>query len=282
MSDFKIGLQLYTLRRQFVQDGMIDTLAKLNKLGIHYVEWSLDNLTDKQFDDLLFGCDRFDIQIPSVRFDMDLINSDEEGNFDEEDIKQQIEQAKALGAKYLWNLTIPRYAFGSKEGFERCAKTYAKLSDLTYRYGIKTYHHTHHFEFEKFDGKYGLDILLDACDKEKFGIEMDTFYMHKGGQYIFEWFERLNGQMDLMHIKDWLIWSREGELIDDTDFEGSVEFGEVGEGNLPMKRIIDAASKSGCKYFFIEQDETQRRDVYDAIDYSMNNVRKMGYAGNFI
>ena len=38
-------------------------------------------------------------------------------------------------------------------------------------------------------------------------------------------------------------------------FVGTIQFAEIGEGNLNIPAIIDAGLESGAQYFLVEQDE---------------------------
>jgi hypothetical protein len=60
-------------------------------------------------------------------------------------------------------------------------------------------------------------------------------------------------------------------------FMGAVEFAEVGEGNLPMKEIIDTGLACGSEYFLIEQDDQYGRDVFDCMITSRDNLIELGY-----
>jgi sugar phosphate isomerase/epimerase len=60
-----------------------------------------------------------------------------------------------------------------------------------------------------------------------------------------DWCERLKGRLPLIHLKDFVV-----------NHENIPCFCEVGAGNLNFPRIIEAAEKSGCQWFIVEQDTT--------------------------
>ena len=46
-------------------------------------------------------------------------------------------------------------------------------------HGFALLYHNHDFEFEQFDGEYGLDILLANVPEENMGVELDTHWIKK-------------------------------------------------------------------------------------------------------
>ena len=64
-------------------------------------------------------------------------------------------------------------------------------------------------------------------------------------------------------------------------FTNTIEFAEVGEGNLDMPAIMEAGLESGAQYFFVEQDDPYGRDPFECLESLANHLRKMGYADWF-
>ena len=46
-------------------------------------------------------------------------------------------------------------------------------------HGIELYYHTHHLEFQKFDGEYLLDIIKN--NTTKLGFELDVHWIQRAG-----------------------------------------------------------------------------------------------------
>lgn len=64
-------------------------------------------------------------------------------------------------------------------------------------------------------------------------------------------------------------------------FTNTIEFAELGEGNLDLKAIIEAGLESGAQYFLVEQDNTYGRDPFECLEVSANHLRNLGYADWF-
>jgi sugar phosphate isomerase/epimerase len=104
-------------------------------------------------------------------------------------------------------------------------------------------YHNHHQEFRKFDGRTILERIFDGAPHLQ--GEPDTYWVQYGGSDPVRWCERLAGRLPLIHLKDFVI-NQENQPV----------FCEVGSGNLDFPRIVQAAEKSGCQWFIVEQDTT--------------------------
>ena len=144
----------------------------------------------------------------------------------------------------------------SAEGRVDIRSSLEQLADA----GIVLCYHNHAFEFETFDGKYGLDILYDNSDPQYVQAEIDTYWVQKGGVDPAAYIRKLSGRTPLIHIKDM-----------DTDGD----FAEIGEGTLDWDAIWSACEASGAKWYIVEQDRCKRPPVESAT-LSVNNLCKMG------
>ena len=64
-------------------------------------------------------------------------------------------------------------------------------------------------------------------------------------------------------------------------FFNTVQFAEIGEGNLDFKAIIEACERTGVKYLPIEQDDTYGRDPFESLQISMDNLKALGFSEYF-
>src|SRR3954465_6179910 len=119
---------------------------------------------------------------------------------------------------------------------ERAEATAHRLAD----HGIELYYHTHHLEFQKFDGEYLLDIIKN--NTTKLGFELDVHWIQRAGENPVEFVKQYAGRVALLHLKDYRIGQMNLTDVDFKDmakfmqnFTNTIEFAEVGEGNLDMK-----------------------------------------------
>ena len=104
--------------------------------------------------------------------------------------------------------------------------------------GLTFIYHNHNFEFARFDGKTGLQILMESTDPAWMQFEIDTYWVQMGGGDPIDWIRRMAGRMDVVHFKDMTTDPAERKPI----------MAEVGEGNLNWQGIIAACAQIGVKW----------------------------------
>ena len=155
--------------------------------------------------------------------------------------------------------------------------------------GIDLYYHNHHIEFMKLEnGKYLLDVLRENAPH--MGFELDTHWIHRGGENPVEFIKKYAGSVRLLHLKDYKIANVEMPDMTAPDamakfvdafFSKPVRFAELGAGSLPLKACIEAGLAGGAEYFLIEQDDSYGRDPFDCLKDSRDHLISLGYADWF-
>ena len=127
--------------------------------------------------------------------------------------------------------------------------------------GLTLGYHNHDIEFVKFQGAPVLDYIFVHTDPQRLVAELDTYWVHHGGGDCVEWCRKLRGRLPFIHLKDYGVTpAREATSC------------EIGAGNLPFRRIVDEAERSGCGWFIIEQD-TCPGDPFASLRQSFDYVR---------
>lgn len=245
---FQIGLQPWTIRDELDQD-YLGSLAKVSDIGYQGVEIGLlpDGMTMKQLKD---GIASLNLTIISCHVGM-------------EDL---IERKEAL-LIYLQQLAIPYvvlsyYKFESEAHVLQTAQKLNEIGQFFKQAGIQFLYHNHDMEFIKFNHEYALDILLRETDPGFVKMELDTYWVKKGGEDPVSYLKKLQDRCPLLHIKD----MAPGE---------EQFFAEIGEGILDFRDIIKVAEQVGTEWLIVEQDEC-RRSPFDCITTSFNNLNDMG------
>lgn len=161
-----------------------------------------------------------------------------------------VDMCHAIGCR---NLVMPiiEDAKRNKEGYLWLSARLGELSRIVNRGGISLSFHNHAAEFEKFDGVFGQDIILDPATAGATLAELDVYWTAYGHQDPVRWIDKLAGRIRLMHVKD---MSKDEDRF----------FCEVGHGRLDMPAIIRAADRAKVEWFVIEQDATRRDCVESA------------------
>lgn len=286
MKKGKIGVQMMMVKDEVAKRGVYETMSKLNELGYRSVEISQIPMTTENVEAFQKAKVDFDMEIAAMSAFVEPVAEGLIGDSLKNDFEKIVNDCKALDCNYLRIGMIPLDLMGDKDKtMEFIQKAEAEAIKLA-EYGIDLYHHTHHVEFEKYEGKYLLDIMKD--NTEKLGFELDVHWIQRAGENPVEIIKKYKGRVALLHLKDYRIGRlslSEEELADYNKFMRKfvdvIEFAEVGEGSLDMKAIIEAGLESGAKYFIVEQDDTYGLSPYDSLRISATNLKKMGYADWF-
>ena len=127
--------------------------------------------------------------------------------------------------------------------------------------GLTLGYHNHGIEFLRFQGAPVLDYIFAHTDPRNLVSELDTYWVQFGGGDCVEWCRKLRGRIPFIHLKDYAMTA-----------EHKPTYCEIGMGNLPFRRIIEEAEKSGCRWFIVEQD-TCPGDPFEALRISFNYLK---------
>jgi sugar phosphate isomerase/epimerase len=150
------------------------------------------------------------------------------------------------------------------------------VGELARERGMRFYYHNHFQEFQRFGDDYVYDLILGNTDPELVKLEIDTYWMYRGGQDPVEWMKKCAGRVILVHQKDFPADAPQPlnlydgvvspvENIDMAVFEERKDtrcFTEIGTGVLPIQSIIDTASAlPNVEYLILEQDHTALDEI---------------------
>ncbi|MDD4797826.1 MAG: sugar phosphate isomerase/epimerase [Eubacteriales bacterium] len=172
---------------------------------------------------------------------------------------QQILSAHhVLGCKYVGVGSMPEEYRGSAEGFETFAKKASDVAKQLSDGGCTFIYHNHDFEFTRFGGRTGMDILLEQTAPDV-QFELDTFWAQAGGADVRATIKRCAGRIDVIHFKDMAYDPQQKKGV----------FAEIGQGNMDWPRILKACKKAGVRWYIVEQD-TCPGDPFDSLKISLD------------
>lgn len=270
------------LKGKVEEMGAYEVLKKLAEMGYHCVEISQIPMTEENVAQMKKACDEFGIKIAACSAALEPMMPGMPGEYLVSDFDKIVADCKTLGCNFLRIGMLPMTCMGSKEKVIDFVTRADAMAEKLKEHGIELYYHNHHIEFQKFDGKYLLDIIRDTT--KHMGFELDVHWVQRGGENPIEYIKKYKDRVTLLHLKDYRIGALklpEGKFDPATfmqAFTSTVQFAEVGEGNLPMNEIIETGLACGSKYFLIEQDDQYGRDPFDCLATSMANLKAMGFA----
>lgn len=247
-----IAAQLYTLRTFLkTTEDIKESLKKVRNIGYEAVQVSGVGPIEPAH--LKRIADKLGINICVTHIPFDRIKNDTEN---------VIREHQMWGCKYVGLGSMPLEYRTCREGYLAFAKEFSQIGKKYLDSGMQLVYHNHRFEFQKFNGMTGLDILLEESDPEAFGFEIDTYWVQAGGANPIDWIRKVGGRMKVVHLKDMAI-------VDDRQV-----FAEIGEGNLDWMAIIKACKETGVIWYAIEQDECLR-DLFESLEISFKYMKKL-------
>ena len=168
--------------------------------------------------------------------------------------------------------SMPEPYRSSEDGFRRFAAIASDIGEKLAGAGLSFSYHNHSFEFVKFGGRSGLQILFDEADPRYLQAELDTYWIQHGGADSVAWIDQLAGRMPVIHLKDMVVLPLDeaapaGERPQPT-------MAEVGEGNMNFAGILEACLRAGVEWYAVEQDICLR-DPFESLAISYRNLSSM-------
>lgn len=227
-----LAAQLYTIR-DFMKtpDDVKESLKKIRDIGYESIQLSGNQAVSAQdMKSLIYS---FGLTICATHIPLERLTNE---------LDKVIEEHKLWGCKYIGLGAMPAEYRNNGEGIKAFTKMMSSVTEEIYKEGLQFIYHNHKFEFEKYDGVTGLDILFNETDPKAFGFELDTYWVQAGGANPVDWIKKVEGRMQVVHLKDMAI--KNNEQI----------FSEIGYGNLNWPEILTACQKTGVEWYAVEQD----------------------------
>jgi len=247
----KVGVQLYTLR-DFTKTAKetAETLRKVKEMGYNYVQVSaVDEPKDVK-------------ELKKLLDDNGLIAVSTHTGYEAivKETDKVIEEHKILGCEAIVCPGLPM-ELHNKEGYIKVGKDFSKVIGKIKENGLILAYHNHGIEFERYEGKIGLEILMENCPELE--AEIDTYWVQYGGGDPAYWIERFKNRVSEIHLKDMGIIKNKQVMP------------PIGEGNLNWERITEACNKAKVKYCLVEMD-TPTIEPFEALRVSLENLKRLG------
>lgn len=179
------------------------------------------------------------------------------------DLEALAEEHKLWNCKYVGLGSMPEVYRTEQASYREFTKLMSRVAiTLKEQHGLQLVYHNHDFEFERFVGVTGMEILLTESDPAV-GFELDLYWVQAGGGSPVEWIRKVEGRMQVVHLKDMAI------------VDSKQVFAEIGQGNMNYEEIINTCRDTGVEWFVVEQDEC-RRDPFESLEISLK------YLGGFL
>jgi sugar phosphate isomerase/epimerase len=244
----RIGLELYTVRRQMAID-VDDTLDKVAAAGYREVEFAgyfnhdLAKLRDKLNH----------VRLAAIACHVGM--ADVEAKWD-----GTLKAAKMLGHKWVVVASVSNRAFASVDSLRELAARFNVAGRKADDAGIRLAYHNHDVEFKPVQGSVPYDILLAETNPKIVDFEMDIYWVTEGGADPLAYFAKYPGRFHLIHAKD-------------SAGPPAHAMRDVGAGTIDWKQIFKARGQAGMEHVFVEHDEPP--DPWKSVSASYKYLRDL-------
>ncbi len=249
MATPRVALQTYTVREELKQD-FAGTLKAVARMGYPAIQPA--GLGDRPAGEVRRLLDDLGLAVAGTHLDLATL---------ENNLEEAVDYNLELGSPDLVLSALPNDRRGSGEQYRQVAAVLDRVGARCRQRGARLSYHNHAFEFERFDGQYGLDILLGSTDPANLQWEPDVYWIKYGGEDPAGMIRKYAGRCPLVHLKDMTA-------------DASRTFAEVGEGILDWPAIF-AAAEAGAEWYIVEQDRWARPPL-EAAALSLKHLRDWG------
>ncbi|MGQ8366103.1 sugar phosphate isomerase/epimerase family protein [Glaciecola sp. 1036] len=253
----EMGLQVYTVRHQFEDDGVDKTFALIKQWDLKLLEGAgnLYGLTIHEYKNALI---KHDLQVVSV-----------DTNYEEVEKSPLSIAYKAdfYGAKFATFYWIPHEGAFSIEHAKKAVEVLNRSGKILKEHGITLQYHPHGYELIEYEEGTLLDYMVQNVTEAQF--QMDVFWIKNGGGDPVAYLKKYPGRWTSLHVKDRVHGTQNnatGSQAKDTNVV-------LGTGDVGIEAIVKEAKSQGIRYFFIE-DESSR--VEKQMPQSIEYLKKLG------
>lgn len=246
-----LAVQLYTLRNLTAKD-FAQTVRQVAELGYNAVELAgFGNL--RSVDQVKAALDDAGLKVAGSHVAIDRFESD---------LNAVLDENERLGNRIVCVPGVPEHRRKTADDWKALGEQFTKFADRCAARGFEFAYHNHHYEFKRFDGRYGLDILLENSGP-RVKSELDTYWVRHGGEDPVAYMKKIAPRLLLLHLKD---------MAAGPDRKDA----PVGTGLLDFAAILAAGKQAGVKEYIVEQDDCHGQDPIEALRTSIQNLRKLG------
>jgi sugar phosphate isomerase/epimerase len=172
------------------------------------------------------------------------------GHFDYPTLEEHVNYAAELGLTYMACPWIPKPLQDSLDGFHQAAAHFNQAAVKAKKAGLNFAFHPHNYEFKKYQGGRGFEILMRELDPA-IKIELDIFWAVEAGEDPLALMHTLGERLALIHIKDRKPAAGVTFAPDAVAISHCIE---AGAGTLDWKALLGAARRLGITEYYVDQD----------------------------
>lgn len=231
----KIAAQLFTVHDYLgTKEDMDMTFKKVKEMGYDYIQLSGAGYIDDEKAEYVKGLlEKYELIMCVTHMSFDQLDNE---------LDSLLKYHKLWGCDYIGIGSMPKQFSRDEIGYKSFAEWANNIGDIVSQQGLTFVYHNHSFEFEKYNGKTGLEILAEGFNNHV-QLLLDTYWVQAGGANPASYITKLADKIDIIHLKDYGIKNYEPY------------FAEIGSGNIDWQDVIKACNQAGVKYAAVERDK---------------------------
>lgn len=276
----KVGIQLYSVRDLMNQDPL-NTIGQVAEAGYKYLEAA--NHKALEDDGVGFGVSPEELNDVMARSGSRIISA-HIFPFNEENYKRVIAYNQKIGNH---TVVYPMEIFKDYDDTMRKVELCEKMGKMAAEEGMQFLYHNHFQELQEFNGQTVMDLIVKNTDPEHVNLELDTFWVLRGGVDPVELMKKYGTRIKMLHQKDLAkdtktpvnmfdVVGRDTYITREVfnQYKCNDDFVEIGFGRMDIQKIIDTALELGSvEYIILEQDATKLNQL-ESIKRSMEGFHK--------
>jgi sugar phosphate isomerase/epimerase len=246
----RIGLQLYTVRGPLAKD-FDGTLARVAQVGYKEVEFA--GYQGRTAQQVRKSLDTVGLSAPAAHIALAEVQAS---------LGRILNDAAVIGHQWIVVPWIDASMRRSLDGWRAIADALNTAGAAATRAGVGIAYHNHDFEFRPIEGRLPYDVLLERTDPALVKMELDLYWMIKGGQDPLAYFTRWPGRFAMLHVKD-------------SSGPPAHSMRDVGAGTIDFAKLFARQQQAGVSHWFVEHDEPA--DPFASISASYAHLRALEF-----
>jgi len=231
-----VAVQLYSLRA--LDASLPALLDRVGEAGYDGVEFAY-RVREAPVDDVLAALDRNGLDAASAHVPIEALE-DVPAEWLERDFEATLELYDGIGVDTLVVPWLDPEHFRSAAAVDAVAARLDDLAAAVGAEGVRFAYHNHDQEFASVGGAPAIERLLARTD-DRLGFEVDVGWALAGGADPVELLRRYADRVSMVHMKD--------------VYTDSEEVPELGEGDLDIDAVGEAAHDIGAEWLIYDNDE---------------------------
>jgi sugar phosphate isomerase/epimerase len=244
----RIGLALYTLRPDLARDfeGTLRQVAAIGyrELDMYIYETPLEAPVTRAI------LDRTGLQCTSARVRTTHMYRGWE---------RFLDAAATLGARYITLAYLAPEEIVTLADWHELAALFNRAGEAAARHGLTFCYHNHESEFVPIDGTVPYDLMLAETDPALVKLQIDVYWLTRGGRVPAVEFRRLAGRVATLHLKD---------------MDAARGITTVGRGTIDFAALLRAAIDTGITHWYVEEDSPPAPGI-DAVRFAYQYLSRL-------